>query len=187
MEIKHKMTETSSAEVKKRKFRFPFGIIALVLILIWIYSVVSRSNLLPDGSKAPAWTLRNVEHDGGMMSLDELKGKTVVLDFWGIGCPPCMQEMFELEAVWREFKDKDVVVVGATAWRESRTAALRTKRKKGVTYPIVLGTPEMIKAYKVESLPTLYILDKNGNIADSHQGFWDRKALKKAVREVASQ
>ena len=179
------MTETSSTPPVKRRSKVPFSLVFLVIIAIWMVSVLKGSKLLPTGSAAPGWTLRNVENDGGMLSLSELKGKAVVLDFWGIGCPPCMQEMHELEAIWQELKDKNVSVVGVNAWGESRTQALRIKRQKNLTYPMAVGKPEMISAYKVTSLPTLYIIDPDGEIVATHEGFWERESLKKAVLEVA--
>ena len=179
------MTETSPSPPAKRRFKVPFSLIFLIIIAIWMISVLKGSKLLPTGSEAPAWTLRNVENDAGMLSLSDLKGKTVVLDFWGIGCPPCMQEMHELEAVWQELKDKNVAVVGINAWGESRTQALRLKRQKKLTYPMAVGKPEMIAAYKVGSLPTLYLIDPKGKIVATHEGFWDRESLKKAVLDAA--
>lgn len=194
MESKNSMTdspETSKppppAATPKKSFplKFRLSYIFFIILIVWIVSVFSNSKLLPTGSNAPPWTLRNVSNNGGMMSLSSLKGKTVVLDFWGIGCPPCIQEIFELEAVWKDLKDQEVMVLGVTAWGENRADVLRLRKAKGITYPMLLGTSDMISAYKVDSLPTLYIIDPEGKIVAAHQGFWDRESLKKAVLKAA--
>jgi peroxiredoxin len=168
----------------KKKFRFSFSMLFLALLAVWLVSVYFNNSLLPTGSAAPAWELKTAEQISGTLSLKQLKGKTVVLDFWGTGCPPCMQEMAELEAVWQDFKGQGTVVVGVASWGESRSQAFQMKQRKQVTYPFVVGTPEMIAAYKVDSLPTLYIINPDGKIVRSHLGFWDRKSLREAILDL---
>ncbi len=163
-----------------------FGILLGIGTAIWLYAILTESNLLPHGSDAPTWKLQSVESFGKFLSLDELKGKVTVLAFWGSGCAPCLQEMDELEAVWKDLKNQGVVVVGTAAWGENSAEAMSVKSRKKVTYPFVLGTSEMINAYKVATLPVLYIIDAEGQIASSHQGFTDRKTLKRAVQKALS-
>ncbi len=181
---KNDLQEVGRRRPQKKKLRFSFSLLVLALLAVWMVSVFLHNPLLPNGSEAPDFRLQTAELETGILSLGDLKGKTVVLDFWGTGCPPCMQEMFELEAVWNDLKDKNVVVVGVSSWGESRSQAFRMKQRKKVTYPFVVGTPEMISTYKVDSLPTLYIIDPEGKIAHSHLGFWDRESLKEAVLKL---
>jgi peroxiredoxin len=180
-DVSLKDLKETAKPLPKKPFRFSFGLLILALASVWLVSVYFKGSLLPSGSKAPAWKLAAAEKLSGTLSSSALLGKTVVLDFWGTGCPPCMQEMLELEAVWQDLKDKNVVIVGVASWGESRSQAFRMKQQKRVTYPFVVGTKEMVAAYKVDSLPTLYIIDPKGNIVRSHLGFWDRRSIKDAV------
>ena len=172
---------------KKFPFEFRFSYILLLFLVLWMITMLSSTRLVPTGTLAPDFNLKVASNGGAMMSLSSLKGKTVVLDFWGIGCPPCMQEIHELQAIWQELKDKDVMVVGVAAWGENRTDVMRLKQQKGATYPMLLGHAEMVSAYKVESLPTLYVIDKEGKVVAAREGFWDRESLKKTVLKAAGE
>jgi peroxiredoxin len=188
MENKHHMTDTLDDTSKpadktppKKKFQFSFSLLFLAIVIVWLVSVYFNNTLLPTGSTAPSWELETAERLSGTLSSEALRGKIVVLDFWGTGCPPCMQEMFELEAIWKDLKDKNVVVIGVASWGESRAQAFSMKQRKQITYPFVVGTQKMLAAYRIDSLPTLYLIDPTGKIVRSHLGFWDRKSLKEAI------
>ena len=95
-----------------------------------------------------------------------------------------MEEAGELEAVHRDMRDRGVAVVGVSAWGESDEEVVAFKKKKGLSYTLVLGTSKMVLDYKVSALPTLYIIGKDGKIAASHSGFWSRNDIAEAVSKV---
>lgn len=120
----------------------------------------ARPNLLEVDSNAPEWKLKdsqNIEH-----SLAQYRGKIVVMDFWATWCGPCVQAMPDLQKLHDKFKSRGVDVLGINAWEESNAAAYM--KEKGYTYTLLLNAEETAKAYKVVNLPTLYIVDANGQI-----------------------
>ena len=170
----------------KQNLPFRLGVVALGVIVFWLFMSLEGGNLLKTGTKAPDWTLDEPNSGRRMLSLNDLKGKVVVLDFWSLGCPPCMQMVPELDAVSRAFSENDVAVVGVAAWGESRNDVFRLKRGRKLDYHLLVGIPDVIKKYRVSSLPTLYIIDKKGEIAKRHQGFWPRNELTDAINDVLS-
>ena len=99
------------------------------------------------------------------LSLADLGGKVVVLNFWASWCPPCRFEMPDFEAAWKEYRDEGVVFVGV-AVSDSEEDARSFAEETGVTYPIGLdGEGVTSVAYEVTSLPTTVFIDREGRIA----------------------
>ena len=98
------------------------------------------------------------------LSLADLDGKVVVLNFWASWCPPCRFEMPDFEAAWKEYRDQGVVFVGV-AVSDSEEDARSFAEQTGVTYPIGLdGEGVTSVAYEVTSLPTTVFIDREGRI-----------------------
>ena len=111
---------------------------------------------------APGFELETF--DGGTLSLSDLEGKVVVLNFWASWCPPCRWEMPFFETMWNEYRDRDVVFVGV-AMSDTLEEAQGFAEESGVTYPIGLDqTGEIVRDYEVFSLPTTFFIDKEGQI-----------------------
>lgn len=121
-----------------------------------------NDGLLEKGTKAPDWTLPS--GNGKHISLKELKGKIVLLDFWGTWCVPCLKAMPEIQMIHDEFKDKQVEIIGVSVETDAKADPAGYVKRKGYTYTIVLDGHKITKDYKVVQFPTIYIIDKKGKI-----------------------
>jgi thiol-disulfide isomerase/thioredoxin len=103
---------------------------------------------------------------GKERTLEEFKGKVVLLDFWATCCAPCMTEMPLLETLSKELREKDVVVLGIDV-REEKDIVSEFIGKGKYTFPILLTTDdEVTDRYKVTAYPTLVVVNPAGRIAD---------------------
>jgi len=114
------------------------------------------------------------------ISLENFKGKPVVVNFWATWCGPCKQEMPLFEKTWREYKDRGVVFIGIDIM-DDKHSAVEFIEKLGISYTNLYdpsgGTSS---AYGVVALPATLFIDKNGYIAFKHYGsFLGRDAEKK--------
>lgn len=123
--------------------------------------------LLPMGSVAPAFALK--DPSGKVQTLKALRGKTVVVDFWGTWCLPCHKMMPKLQDLHRRYASKGLVVVGIAVADNAGNPAGFMKRN-GYTYRLLLSGDSVAKAYKAKLLPTLYVIDRNGRIAYRQAG-----------------
>ena len=120
------------------------------------------------GDKAPDFQLKAL--DGSDVTLASLKGKVVLLDFWATWCGPCKQVMPTIQKLADEFKDKGVVVMGVNTFERGDGAAKKYMDSKKYTYGCLLKGDELAKAYGINAIPTLIIINKDGTIAKAEVG-----------------
>lgn len=119
------------------------------------------------GYKAPNFNLLGL--DGQQYKLSDLKGKSVVVNFWGTFCPPCVEEMPALQRQHDQWNPKNVEVLGINL-NESKVTVSSFVKQNEITFPILLDNDETRKAYKVRSYPTTFFIDSNGIIRDIFVG-----------------
>jgi thiol-disulfide isomerase/thioredoxin len=119
------------------------------------------------GKKAPAWEIKDLE--GQTHTLDQYKGKVLVLDFWYRGCGWCMRAMPQVKRVAAHYRGRPVAVFGMNNDREENDAKF-VAREMQLEYP-VLRSEDLPAKYAVQGFPTLIIVDQQGNIADIHVGY----------------
>ncbi len=108
--------------------------------------------------------------DGRKISLDDLRGKVVFLNFWASWCPPCRAEARDLEAAWQKLKDKDVVFLGIDL-QDTEEAALAFLREFSITYPNGRDASGKIAIdYGVWGIPETFFIDPDGRITYKHVG-----------------
>jgi thiol-disulfide isomerase/thioredoxin len=110
---------------------------------------------------------------GGKTSLSSYKGKLVFLNFWATWCGPCNIELPAITALYNKLKAKGLVVVGVDLAEKKDTVSTFVQ-KKGLPYPILLDASGAVGAqYGTASIPTTYIIDRNGRILGRKIGLDD--------------
>lgn len=132
-----------------------------------------------EGKPAPAFTLKT--YDGRAVSLADFRGQVVLLDFWGTFCPPCLAALPKLQALHDEHVSRGFAVVGVTV--DDRAALVRKATAK-ITYPIVQATPRVWSAYKVNALPSLVLVGRDGRIVKRFGGEADGAAMLAEVEKA---
>ena len=108
--------------------------------------------------------------DGKRISLQDLRGKVVFLNFWASWCPPCRAEAKELEASWQKFKDKGIVFLGVNI-QDKDPAAMEFISEFGITFPNGRDASGRIAVdYGVWGIPETFFIDTEGRITYKHVG-----------------
>ncbi|MGH7361005.1 MAG: TlpA family protein disulfide reductase [Candidatus Methylomirabilales bacterium] len=118
---------------------------------------------------APDFTLALL--DGGRLSLRELRGKVVVVNFWASWCyPACWNEAPRLQAAWERYRERGLVLVGVV-YQDREQGAREFIRKHGKTYPNGMDPKSRIAIdYGVYGVPETFFIDREGKIAHKHVG-----------------
>lgn len=116
------------------------------------------------GFPAPDFVLENFY--GDPLALSSLRGQVVVLNVWASWCSPCRAEMPALEKVYKDKQARGLVVLGVNSTiQDSGTNARTFANEMGVSFPLVLDRAGAVTSrYRVQALPTTFVLDRQGVI-----------------------
>lgn len=138
------------------------------------------------GKPAPALALPVAANGdpGARMSLADLGGKTVILDFWASWCGPCAAQAPILDRLARRYGDRGLVVLGVNV-DDSADVARAYATKKGLSYPILLDSgSESERVYGVKVLPSIIVVDKEGRVVSYTSGLVDEGTLDELVTSL---
>jgi thiol-disulfide isomerase/thioredoxin len=137
------------------------------------------------GRPAPAITVKSV--DGAASSLTALRGRVVLIDFWATWCPPCRKGLPETQALYDAYGKKGLAVL--TISDETKGTVTPYLKSNKLTFPAFLDQGGATnKAYHIEAIPTVAVIDRRGNLSSFFVGLQDKAiilaALKKAGLDV---
>lgn len=157
--------------------------VAAVIGFLLVLGYGLRTQFVPlIGAPAPNFTLSLFE--GGELSLKELHGQVVVVNFWASWCLPCRDEAPILERVWREYKDKGVVFVGVNV-NDITAKAMAFIEEFDITYP---NGPDLYsrisRAYRITGVPETLFITSDGQVTERHIGPISEAKLRTALEEL---
>jgi peroxiredoxin len=117
---------------------------------------------LREGHATPPLRLRRL--DGGVTALSDHRDKLVVVNFWATWCQPCTTEMPTLEALWREYRQRGLMVLGVSVDRDAPRAVLDPYvGRLGLTFPVLLDADlTTSRAWRVTGLPATFVVRPGG-------------------------
>lgn len=144
---------------------------ALVIIALAVLSIILFGcNKGGTGKTASGndFTLRNV--DGSTFDSSQLRGKIVLLEFWATWCPPCKMAIPEIQKLEERIKGRNIVIV-TVAIDESYDTVKSFVKENSIAYTVLYDDADVNKKYNIRSVPTSVILDRQGNVVNTHMGF----------------
>jgi len=139
-----------------------------------------------EGSAAPAFTVQTLKGDS--VSLADLRGKVVLVNFWATWCGPCRVEMPWFEQLHRERAADGLVIVGASTDVGTPDVVRRFIEERDITYPIGQASPALEQAFGgVRGLPTSFLIDRQGRIRHRVVGIFAEPTLRAAVDRLLAE
>jgi len=130
------------------------------------------------GGPAPEWTLEDL--GGSRVSLAELRGRPVVVDFWATWCAPCEFQIPVLNQLEERYGDR-VEVIGIAVDAGGREAVAPFAAEHRIAYRVLLGDEGLAQRYGAVGFPSLYVIRADGTIDSSHVGLVEPEVLEEAV------
>jgi peroxiredoxin len=168
-----------NAPVARRVRQIGYWVIIAVMVFV-LYRRVAPSIEFEDYGPAPAIEMTTLE--GAHFSLDDLRGQVVVVNIWATWCPPCRFEMPGFVKLQDEFEE-DVVFVGLST-DDTIEPVREFAENMGINFPILIGRNHAGTAYHVPTLPTTFLIDRQGHIRFVHEGLFLAHALRPALRAL---
>jgi len=137
------------------------------------------------GELAPDFTLKTL--DGKSVTLSDLKGKKVILNFWATWCPPCKDEMPHFQEYYEKYAEEDHVEILAVNYTiKDKIASVENFVKSyDLTFPVLLMEEEGInETYKVYTIPSTFFINTKGEIEKQILGPLDLDTLRDYVTEL---
>jgi peroxiredoxin len=142
-------------------------------ILLLIASSLTVSSLSAGELRGPAHNFTLQSRTGEVISLADLKGEVVMVNFWATWCGPCRKEMPHLEALHQRYSDLGFTLLGVNV-EEDSSGADEFLAETPVSFPILFDPGnEVSKLYDVVAMPSTVMIDRNGNMRYIHHGYKD--------------
>ena len=170
------------------------ALIAVVCVALWYADKVERegkaaaaaeqpadeaaeaaaATLAGEGAEAPDFTVEMI--DGSKVTLSELRGKVVLLNFWATWCPPCRQELTRVQKeIIDRFAGKPFVFLPVSRG-ETREAVEAFREKTGYTFPMGLDSARTVyDRYATDYIPRNFLIDKQGKVILATVGYDDEE------------
>jgi cytochrome c biogenesis protein CcmG/thiol:disulfide interchange protein DsbE len=134
---------------------------------------------------APDFTLTGF--DGRTVTLSELRGQVVIINFWASWCPPCREEAAYLEQTWRKYDRNGVIFIGVD-WVDTEKEALAYIDEFDITY---LNGPDIgtrvAQTYNIQGVPETFYVAKNGELRGVHIGPLTSPELDQKIDELLAE
>jgi len=161
--------------MSRKLWLIALGLIVMSLLPQGCSTEVSEDLAAPQaGSKAPDFTLADL--DAESVSLSDLRGGPVLVNFWATWCRPCLSEMPHIQQAFEQWGSQGPVIL-AINLGESRSAVRRFAQEQKLSFPILLDSDRKVgRDYQVSAIPTTFLIDKEGKIQAIKIGAFRSKA-----------
>lgn len=150
--------------------------VILAFLAIW---------LMPAGlSPAPPLLAKTL--DGRTLTLEQLRGKPVLITFWATTCPSCIQEMPHLVELYQEFQPRGLEIIGVAMSYDPEQQVRALVEQRQIPYPIVLDTSGSIarEFNNVQLTPTTVLISPEGRIMEYRLGLLDLPKLRSTLHTL---
>ena len=124
--------------------------------------------------------------DGRTLTLEQFRGKPVLVTFWATTCPSCVEEMPHLVELYREMNPKGLEIIGVAMAYDPPEQVRAMAKQRQIPYPIVLDSQERIAREfdNVRLTPTTVLISPQGRIAHYRLGLLDMPKLRETIQEM---
>uniref|UniRef100_C6DYY3 Alkyl hydroperoxide reductase/ Thiol specific antioxidant/ Mal allergen n=1 Tax=Geobacter sp. (strain M21) TaxID=443144 RepID=C6DYY3_GEOSM len=166
--------------------KFAAKVIPLALAGL-LLSTQPAAAILQKGEAAPP--IKLVTTSGQPITLNNYKGYVLVMDFFATWCIPCRESIPHLNALRQKYGKQGLQVLGVSVDEGSDREVRSFIGEKRVSYPVAIAGEEMQTDYGLRSIPTVYVINKKGIVAEKFQGYSDHtaKAIEDSIKRLLAE
>lgn len=157
------------------------GKMIIFVLALFMIGACSQGSAIEIGASAPDFSLTDT--NGNMVSLSAFSGKVIILDFFASWCPPCRNEIPDFIELEKAYGDKGFAMIGVALVNAGE--AKEFAGKMGINYPVLVDNGKVSEIYgPIRSIPTTFIIDKNGKIARMYIGYRAKAVFEADIKEL---
>ncbi len=172
---------------RRSPIRCIIAVLAMMLVAAPAGAFFGGGGGIKEGDNAPMFSGQTI--DNQQLNYSQMKGKkVVVLDFWSIYCASCIEEMPKLTAIYNEFKDKGLVIIGVNldSFGTHRVVKFMDGMETKINFPVLIDKNRQVAtAFNAMVLPTTLVIDAAGKIRFYHVGY--KQGDEKHIRNIVAQ
>jgi thiol-disulfide isomerase/thioredoxin len=111
--------------------------------------------------------------DGRPVKLASWHGRPLIVDFWATWCPPCRKEIPELNAIYKKYRSKGLMVLGVSVDKVQGDGVKSVRpfaQEFKISYPILMADDEVVEALDLDNIPTTLFIDRKGKLVARLEG-----------------
>lgn len=177
--------------LRRLRLRLSFSAVVWLLLLaflgyrIWP-QVAAAFGAASASTRAPDFELTALSGDS--ISLEALRGRVVLVNFWATWCPPCRIEMPGFQRVYERKRDEGFTIVGISTDALGSARVTAFLRERGITYPVAMANRTVARDFGgANTLPTSFLIDREGRIRHEVRGIFASVALSRAVDQLLAE
>lgn len=176
---------------RRSPIRCVIAALAMMLVVRPAAAFFGGGGGIKEGHDAPMFAGQTI--DNQQINFSQMKGKrVVVLDFWSIYCASCIEEMPKLTAIYNEFRDKGLVIIGVNldSFGTHRVVKFMNGMETKINFPVIIDKNRQVAmAFNAMVLPTTLVIDAAGKIRLYHVGYkqGDEKHLRNIVAQAVKE
>ena len=151
-----------------------FLLISVLAAIVWVLAMngpLDQSKAVGGSMAAQPAPAIGIDFEGKKISLSDLRGKVVLIDFWATWCGPCKESIPVIEAVYQKFRAQGLEVLGVSM-DNSADVIPPFAKSMGMSYPVGIPEPhEAVADFKFDGIPALALVDRKGNMRWQQQGY----------------
>ncbi len=168
--------------LRKKDWRIILTITIMSLLVFFSKIGLSKQNY----EVAPDFKIEDL--DGKIHTLNDYRGKILLINFWATWCPPCRAEIPDFIEVYEAEKNNGLAILGLSVDDLSTNELQTFVRRFKINYPVALATQEIIRQFRPgQYIPTTIFIDKKGQIRHKHVGLLDKKTLLDYFRKLKAE
>ncbi len=133
------------------------------------------------GQPAPVFRVSTL--DGQAFDSSAMTGKVLVVNFFATWCEPCRREAGDLEAIWREYRDKNVQFV-AIAYRDVDAKVHQFVQQAGISFPVSNSSTNVGRLFGITGVPETYVIGPDGIVRYRRIGAIDPAQLRQVLDQL---
>ena len=181
---RRKRQAAAKPQPKKNDKRLMWFLVVISLFFV-AFVVYQTTRTAPSNTALPGKNIQLQTLDGRTTSLAEYSGKVIILDFWATWCPPCRREIPGYIRLYQRYRDRGLVIIGATYESGSVSDIQQFAMGIGINYPLVLGTRSLMQAYGgVRAFPTTFVIDRKGKVQRRYEGYRPESTFEKDILDL---